>query len=124
MIARVGDQSITWGEVNTMLNSSAIVGVSIPAVGTSERDKALIVLLDRFISANLTYLDALKQGLDKDPVYQEGRGRFENAMLAGLYRRHVMVGKIPVSGQEIRDYYQKHRKEGSGARPTSMQPSS
>ena len=30
VIARVGDQQITFNQVNTMLNSSAVVGVSIP----------------------------------------------------------------------------------------------
>jgi peptidyl-prolyl cis-trans isomerase C len=109
IIARVGDQSITWGEVNTMLNSSAVVGVSIPAVGTPERDKTLIVILDKFISANLLYLDALKQGLDKDPVYQRDIERFKNALLAGLYRRHVMIGDVQVSKQEVEDYFKKNK---------------
>jgi peptidyl-prolyl cis-trans isomerase C len=113
VIAKVGDQSITWGEVNTMLNSSAIVGLSIPAVGTRERDRTLILLLDRFISANLIYLDARKQGLDKDPTYQRDMQRFENAMLSDLYRRREMVGKITVSDQEIRDYFQENQKPGS-----------
>ena len=34
VIASVGDQLVTFGEINTMLNSSAIVGLSIPALGT------------------------------------------------------------------------------------------
>jgi parvulin-like peptidyl-prolyl isomerase len=113
IIARVGDQPITWGEVNTMLNSSAVVGVSIPAVGTPERDRALILLLDKFISANLIYLDAIKQGVDKDPIYRRDVERFENAMLAGLYRRHAMVGNIQVSDQEVDDYYKKNAPAGA-----------
>lgn len=71
VIATVGDQKITFGEINTAMNSSAIVGVSIPALGTPERDTARITLLDRFVSANLLYLDALKQGTDKQADYQE-----------------------------------------------------
>ena len=67
-----------------MLNSSAVVGVSIPAVGTPERDKALILLLDKFVSADLLYLDALKRGVDKDAAYQRDIERFENAMLGDL----------------------------------------
>ena len=70
VIAKVGDQTITFSEINTALNSSAIVGLSIPALGTPQRDTARIILLDRFVSANLLYLDALKQGVDKDPGYQ------------------------------------------------------
>ena len=89
VIARVGDQTITFSEINTALNSSAIVGVSIPALGTPERDTARIVLLDRFVSANLLYLDAIKQGVDQDPGYQKDVTRFSNAILAGLYRQRI-----------------------------------
>jgi peptidyl-prolyl cis-trans isomerase C len=108
VIAKVGDQAITFSEINTALNSSAIVGVSIPAVGTPERDTARIILLDRFVSANLTYLDALKQGADKDPKYQKVITRFSDAILAGLYRKHNLVGEIPVTEQEIQAYYKQH----------------
>ena len=117
VIAHVGDQPITFGEINTLLNSSPIVGVSIPAVGTPERDKARIVLLDKFISADLVYLDALKQGFDKDPIYRRDVERFENALLAGLYRSHEMIGKIPVGEQEIRDDYQKNWKANGELTP-------
>ena len=105
VIAKVGDQTITFSDINVAMNSSAIVGISIPAVGTPERDTARIVLLDRFVSANLLYLDALKQGVDKDPAYQKAISRFSSAMLAGLYRKQAMAGEIPVSEEEIQAYY-------------------
>jgi parvulin-like peptidyl-prolyl isomerase len=108
VIATVGDQTITFSEINTALNSSAIVGVSIPAMGTPERDTARIILLDRFVSANLTYLDALVQGADKDPRYQKTITRFSNAILAGLYRKKEQAGEIPVTEEEIQAYYKKN----------------
>ena len=58
VIARVGDQAISFNLINTMLNSSAVVGVSVPALGTPERDTSRIVVIDKVISANLLYLDA------------------------------------------------------------------
>jgi peptidyl-prolyl cis-trans isomerase C len=108
VIARVGDQVITFGEITTALNSSAIVGVSVPALGTPERDTARITLLDRFVSANLLYLDALKQGADKDPRYRRAIDRFSDAILAGLYRNQVMIGEIPVTNDEIQAYVTKN----------------
>ena len=105
VIARVGDQTITFSEINTALNSSAVVGVSDPGIGTPERDTARIVLLDQFVSANLLYLDALKQGADKDPGYRKAISRFSDAILAGLYRQRNMAGDIPVSEEEIQAYY-------------------
>ena len=106
VIAKVGDQTITFNEINTALNSSAIVGVSVPALGTPERDTARTILLDRFVSANLIYLDALKQGADKEPRYREQMTRFSNAILAGLYRKNVQAGDIEVTDAEIRDYFE------------------
>ena len=115
VIARVGDQSITFGEINTVLNSSAIVGVSVPALGTPDRDTARITLLDKFISANLIYLDAIKQGLDKDPAYRREIERFDDAILAGLYRQHILAGDVAVSDEEIQAYYTKNIPHGIDA---------
>jgi parvulin-like peptidyl-prolyl isomerase len=108
VIARVGDQTITFNEISTALNSSAVVGISIPALGTPERDTARIVLLDKFVSANLIYLDALDQGVDKDPHYQKTITRFSDAILAGLYRQRIQAGDIPVSEDEVQDYYKEN----------------
>lgn len=105
VIAEVGDQAITFGELNTMLNSSAVVGLSLPALGTPERDTVRITLLDKMISANLIYLDALDQGLDRRQDYRSKIDRFSRAMLANLYYRHEFVAPIHVSEQEIEDYY-------------------
>jgi len=117
VIAKVGDQTITFNEINTALNSSAVVGVSIPALGTPERDTVRIMLLDRFVSANLLYLDARKQGLDLDPAYRREVERFDNAILAGLYRQHRLVGEIPVSEEEVQAYSEKTMVPGTELTP-------
>jgi len=105
VIATVGDQAITFSEINTMMNSSAIVGLSMPALGTPERDTVRITLLDKMISANLLYLDALKKGVDKDPVYQQDIETFSDAILTSLYRKKILVGTIDVSDEEIQAFY-------------------
>jgi len=106
VIARVGDQAISFNQINTMLNSSAVVGVSVPALGTPERDTARIVVLDKVISANLLYLDAKRLGLDKDPVYVRALQDFSNGMLANLYQQRYMAGDIPVSEAEVQAFYE------------------
>jgi len=105
IIARVGDEVIRFSELNTMLNSSAMVGLSIPALGTPERNQVIITLLDKAISANLIYLDAKKQGTDRQAVYTTDMNKFENAVLEQMYKERVLIGKIPVSDEEIDDYY-------------------
>lgn len=117
VIARVGDQEITFGEINTALNSSAIVGVSVPALGTPERDTVRLTLLDRLVSANLLYLDARKQGLDQDSAYRRQVERFDDSVLAGLYWQRILVGENPVNDEEIRAYHEKNFIAGTGLTP-------
>ena len=112
-IARVGDQVITFHEINTMINSAAILGLSMPELGSPERDTVRITLLDKLISANLLYLDALKQGVDKDPEYQQAIARFRDSILANLYRSKHLVGEVEVTDQEIKDFYDVRIVEGT-----------
>jgi len=107
VIARVGSEVITFSQINTMLNSSAMVGLSVPALGTQRRNKVMITLLDKAISANLLYLDARRKGADKLPMYVKDIRQFEDAVLAALYQSRELIGDIPVSEEEVSDYYKK-----------------
>jgi parvulin-like peptidyl-prolyl isomerase len=113
VIARVGDQSITFNEINTMLNSAAIVGLSMPELGSPERDTVRLTLLDKLITANLLYLDAIQKGVDKEPEYQQTVDSFRDAILVNLYRSKYMVGEIKVSEQDIDDFYKSRIIEGT-----------
>jgi peptidyl-prolyl cis-trans isomerase C len=113
VIARVGDQPITFSQLNTMLNSSAIVGLSIPALGTPERDQTRLTLLDKVISANLLYLDALKQGLDQDPAYQQDLKEFSDDMLALIYKRRLAGPRIAVTEKEVKTFFEDNMAPGT-----------
>jgi peptidyl-prolyl cis-trans isomerase C len=113
VIARVGDQVITFREINTMINSAAIVGLSMPELGSPERDTVRITLLDKLITANLLYLDALQKGVDEDPEYQQAIEQFHDGTLARLYRSKVLIGDIEVTGQDIQDFYDNNIVEGT-----------
>jgi parvulin-like peptidyl-prolyl isomerase len=117
VIARVGDQAITFSEINTMLNSSAVVGVSIPAIGTPQRDTVRITLLDKVVSANLLYLDALKRGVDKDPTYRAALDKFTDGILIVLYRERYLSDQIEVSEEEIQAYYEENITPGTEMTP-------
>ena len=112
VIAKVGDQEITFGELNTLLNSSAVVGLSVPALGTPERNQVRITLLDKAVSANLLYLDAHKHGMHKDPLYVRERQRFSDGVLASLYRQQYLIGHIEVSEAEVREQFERSSMAG------------
>ena len=105
VIARVGSEPITFREINTMINSAAIVGLSMPELGSPERDTVRITLLDKLITANLLYLDALEKGVDKDPGYQREVAQFRDAVLAKRYRSEHLIGEIVVTEQDVLDFY-------------------
>jgi parvulin-like peptidyl-prolyl isomerase len=113
VIARVGDQTITFTEINTALNSAAVVGVSVPTFGTPERDVVRLTLLDKLISANLIYLDALDRGVDKDPEYQRVIEQFSDAILASLYREQYLAKSAVVGDDAVEAYYKSSMSEGS-----------
>ena len=107
VIAEVGDQTITLHDVDVLIDSSGVIGVPIPAKGSGERNRLRMVILDRMISANLLYLDALAQGLDKNPAYLDDVRRYGEAILASLGREKV-IGEIDISDEAVLDYYKRH----------------
>jgi peptidyl-prolyl cis-trans isomerase C len=111
VIAKVGDQTITLSQIDTIINSSSFVGMDIPAVGTPERERARIVTLDKMISANLLYLDAKKKKMENEPGFQANVDSFSKGILAGLYRSKVLVGEIEVTEAEIQDFTKKNFKD-------------
>jgi len=105
MVARVGDEVITFGQLNSMLNSSAMLGLSIPALGTPERNQMMLTLLEKAISANLVYLDAMSKGVDRLNAYIEDVNSFEDAIIASLYKTKIMIGETRVGETEVLHYY-------------------
>jgi parvulin-like peptidyl-prolyl isomerase len=116
IIAKVGDQDITFSQIEIMINSSDMVGMPVPTPGTPQRNEARLLVLDKVISANLLYLDALKKGVQNDPAYQRDVEGFSRAMLAEQYREKK-VTDIKVTDEEVRDYYKNQIEPGTPFTP-------
>ena len=112
VIAKVGDQAITFSQIEVMINSSDIVGVAIPPPGTKARNDTRLLVLDKVISANLLYLDALRKGMQNDPVYQRDVDRFSSVMLGSLYRQNLNKD-ITVTDEEVRNFYKNNVAKGT-----------
>jgi parvulin-like peptidyl-prolyl isomerase len=95
------------------INSSAVVGIPIPSPGTPERTNMRLTLLDRRISSNLLYLDALAKKMDEDPVFQSKVQQYSDTILAMMYKQNNLIGEIPISDDEIREYFQKNIAPGT-----------
>jgi parvulin-like peptidyl-prolyl isomerase len=113
IIARVGDEVITFHSLDVTINSSAVVGIPIPEPGTAERTNMRLTLLDRRISSDLLYLDALARKVDEDPVFQSDVAQYSDTILAMLYKQQYLIGEIPISDAEIRQYYENNIADGT-----------
>jgi hypothetical protein len=117
VIAKVGDQTITFREIEIMINSSDMIGMGVPPPGSAARNEARLIVLDKVISADLLYLDAMKQGMQNNPVYQNDVERFSRAILAAVYREKRGIGDIKVTDSEVRNYYKKNIVKGTPLTP-------
>jgi parvulin-like peptidyl-prolyl isomerase len=105
VVARVGDQVVSVSDLNALLNSAALLGLPLAEPGTPEYRQQMRTMLNKAISANLIYLDARRNGIDRMPSYLEDVARFEDALIASLYHSRVMIGNVQASELEILDYY-------------------
>lgn len=105
IIAKVGEEVITYSQLNTMLNSSAIVGLSTPALGTAERNRVRVTLLDKVISANLLYLDAKRKDVDQSEEYVRDVRKYSDAILASLYRDKAIVGDLSIAEEQVQEFF-------------------
>ena len=112
VIAKVGDQTITFSQIDVMINSSDVVGIPMPSPGTRARNETRLLVLDKVISANLLYLDALRKGMQNDPVYQRDVERFSRVMLGSLYRQNLNKD-ITVTDEEVRNFYKNNIAKGT-----------
>jgi len=65
--------------------------------------------LNELIKRELLYKEALKKGLDKDPEYVKKLEDFKKITLVGLLLQKEIEGKVKVSDQEVKDYYEKNK---------------
>ena len=116
VIAKVGDQAITFGQIDTMINSSDVAGMQVPSPGTRARNDTRLLVLDKVISANLLYLDALSKGVQNEPTYRQDVERFSAAMLGSLYWRYLDKD-IRVTDDEVRNFYKTNIAKGTPFTP-------
>lgn len=105
VIARVGTEIITFSEVNSMLDRSVLLGLSPPEPGTPERERLMTELMHKAINANLIFLDAKYKGIDRLRSYVEDVTRFEDAVIASMYKSRVLIGSVQAGESEILHFY-------------------
>jgi parvulin-like peptidyl-prolyl isomerase len=65
-------------------------------------------LLERYIRGELLYVDALNQGLDRDPEVREKIDVMIKQLLEREYFQREMDQKLGIDDETVRDYYREH----------------
>jgi parvulin-like peptidyl-prolyl isomerase len=68
----------------------------------------MLTLLDKAISVNLLYLDAIDKGVQESPQFKQEMQTYTDGMLAGLYRKHYLRSDDSVSENDISEYIDEH----------------
>jgi len=64
-------------------------------------------LLNDLVKEELLYKEAKRQGLNRDPEYQEALMEFKKGTLITMLIKKELEEKIKVDAKEVRDYYEK-----------------
>ena len=97
-LARVGDQSITAGQLRAFYGKIPNYLQSDREGLEKERDH-----LQTLIDMELLQLEAEEQGIDRQPAFIYKIAQYRKEKLVGLYQ--IKKIKVRVSGQEVNDYF-------------------
>lgn len=95
VLARVGDQSITAGQLESAIASSPF---AVPFNTMNEDDQAAFrgSLLQRLVASRLLYLEAQRQGLEQSDVFRKELDEFRTGLLYRSYMDRLRSGiRIP-----------------------------
>jgi len=103
-LAKIGDSVITQADFEREMKGLPEF-VQKMFEGASGKES----FLNELIKRELLYKEALKKGLDKDPEYAKKLEDFKKITLVGLLLQKEIEGKVKVSDQEVKDYYEKNK---------------
>ncbi len=93
VVALYGNRKITFGDIKPLIE-----GRTTP------------YSLKRALETYALYLEALKEGLDKERQFKNQLLSFEENLAVSSFEKNIL-NRIKVSDKEIKDYYKKHREE-------------
>jgi peptidyl-prolyl cis-trans isomerase C len=105
-LAKVGNTTITEADLEREISNLPDF-VQKMFEGPNGRQR----FLDELIKREILYQEALKKGLDKDPVYQRKLEDFKKMNMVGLLLEREIESKTKISDKEVRDYYEQHKEE-------------
>ena len=106
VVARVGDLTITLSEFKEKFNVFSRRS-HMMSDNRMEREK----FLERLVQMSLFSLEARAQEIDKDKRVESQLQDAADRILAGEYFKREVIGKVELTDDEIKDYYETHPRE-------------
>ena len=103
ILATVGGQNITRADLEALIK--ALPPQTAAQFNSPEGIKRL---LDEVIQQELIYLDAVENGLDKEPSYLEEVERVKSGILK-QYALNELLKSVTVTKEEVKDYYEANK---------------
>ncbi|MBI5058129.1 MAG: peptidyl-prolyl cis-trans isomerase [Nitrospirae bacterium] len=103
-----GEAPITVAELTEALQNKYFHGVEKALKKKKLNDKKRLMLYDELLQKRLLLKEALRQGIDKSPVYKSMVKEYESSLLFDSFLKKVIVPDIKVGEAEERKYYEKN----------------
>lgn len=106
VLAKVGTVSISQGDFYNDLKSLPDYARQM-FEGETGKEK----FLDEIVKKEILYQQALKEGLDKDPIFSKKVEDFKKLTLVSELLEKEIMAKAKVSDGDVKDYYSKHKQD-------------
>jgi peptidyl-prolyl cis-trans isomerase C len=107
VVANIGDQKITVSDFNRMI--SLLDAEKQQVIENNPQLKESV--LTQFIQSMVISKLAREKGFDKRAEVKDQIEFFKNNLLANLYIRQEVVGKISIPEEDLKKYYDSHKDE-------------
>ncbi len=102
VMARINGRDLTKEEVQNFINMMGNQGMQF------QNEEGLKKVADELVNQELMFLDAKKQGLDKDEAYLKEVER-SNENLLKQYAINKLLSTIELKDEDLEEYYESHK---------------
>lgn len=110
VIAEIGDRKITSGYLDFLINRNLKNLPPDMRPGKIDKNQKL-AFLKEYITVELLYNSAKRQGLDRDKEIIDGAFQMKKMLMANKVREQEFEKKIKINEKDLKDYYEQHKEE-------------
>jgi len=103
-----GEQPVTVAELTAALKDKYFHGVETAAKKKKLNENKRLFFYDTLLQKRVSLKEALKQGIDKSPVFKSMVKEYENSVLFDSFLRKVIIPDIKLTDEEVNKHYEEN----------------